>query len=252
MAAWALGTCLAPADCEAAAQRRRGDPCEADAWRSVRRLLDAAPSALQWRSPFGACAGRQAPPEATRPPPQRRIEDLMLQLFTLQDLNSNGYLEEEELVELNESIAWMHYGQAADLDKVRARYRDLFRSRLAPDGRPVSYRGFRLYLRMVLDAIDDTPMAQEMILEQFVAEAASGRKALAIPLCHCSAVTSALCPSGSFEEDWQPEEAVTPACRGNAPSALRPTLHRARPPPGGSADADGDDDSVFSIRSVSI
>lgn len=39
---------------------------------------------------------------------------LIAELFSLQDLNSDGFLDEEELVKLNEKIAMLHYGRDID------------------------------------------------------------------------------------------------------------------------------------------
>lgn len=48
--------------------------------------------------------------------------------FNLQDLNSNGLLEESELIELNEIIAVLHYGADVDRGLLQKKYRNLFRS----------------------------------------------------------------------------------------------------------------------------
>lgn len=105
---------------------------------------------------------------------EKRLEDLTNDLFNIHDLNRNGLLEEHELIALNERIAVLHHGKDFDTREVRATYRALFREKLDPAGRAVPYEVFRKYAREVLDSLDDDPEAQEMILEQFVAEAQSG------------------------------------------------------------------------------
>jgi len=101
----------------------------------------------------------------------------MTELFCLQDLNGNGLLEEEELIKLNEKIAMLHYGRDTDRQIVKDKYRDVFRNGLSADGEAVSYDTFRTYMSDVLDKTDSDKPSQEMILEQFVAEARDGREA---------------------------------------------------------------------------
>mmetsp|Transcript_42308 Transcript_42308/g.90883 ORF Transcript_42308/g.90883 Transcript_42308/m.90883 type:complete len:238 (+) Transcript_42308:402-1115(+) len=108
----------------------------------------------------------------------KRCEELTRELFLLHDLNGDGVLEENELVRLNEAIAILHYGIDSDLSAVRAKYVHLFRTKLDPKGHPIPYGMFRSYAHEVLQALDDDPQAQEMILEQFIAEALTGREAL--------------------------------------------------------------------------
>jgi hypothetical protein len=112
---------------------------------------------------------------------QRQLEEQMQELFRLHDLNGNGFLEEEELVQLNTKVAMLHYGKDTDLLAVKAKYRTLFREKLDPYGRPVPYSVFRAYVVQVLDALDPDPLAQEMILEQFTAEARSARAVFHLP-----------------------------------------------------------------------
>jgi len=118
--------------------------------------------------------GHQASPELTEAGASE-IEHLLRELFRLHDLNSNGLLEIEELVQLNSKVALLHHGKDTNLAAVKARYRRLFKERLDPNGRPVSYQIFRRYVVQVLNGIDPDPAAQEMMLEQFVAEAKSAR-----------------------------------------------------------------------------
>jgi hypothetical protein len=117
-------------------------------------------------------AGRMMDQDGT----SQRIEKLMRELFVLHDLNGDGLLQMHELVKLNEKIAILHSGLAVDEEELRARYENLFRTKLDPEGKPVLYGKFREYLVEVLDAQDKDLEAQEMIMEQFVAEAQCGRE----------------------------------------------------------------------------
>lgn len=104
------------------------------------------------------------------------LEELMLKLFQLQDLKGDGMLEEEELMKLNEKIAMLHKGKDVDLEVVRKKYSNLFRSKLDPHGRAVPFCKFHVYMLGVLDELDTDQAAQEMILEQFIAEAQVARR----------------------------------------------------------------------------
>lgn len=108
----------------------------------------------------------------------KRLEDLIHRLFQAHDMNKNGYLEECELVTLNVKIALLHQGQDADVSEVRQRYKELFRQKLDAQGRPVPFSVFRTYALEFLDDLDSDPEAQELILEQFVAEALSASEAM--------------------------------------------------------------------------
>merc|ERR1719263_1754553 len=109
------------------------------------------------------------------------LEELMRELFRLHDLNGNGVLEEDELIKLNEKIAMLHYGKDTDRSAVKQQYKDLFRSKLDPNGEPVPFPTFRRYMMELLDEMDRDRLAQELILEQFIAEARSGRVAFHCP-----------------------------------------------------------------------
>jgi len=112
----------------------------------------------------------------------QKMEPLMKELFDLQDLNKNGFLEEEELVKLNEKITMLHYGKdQTDRGAVKQQYKELFREKLDPNGQPVSFEIFRRYMLDRLDEMDRDRLAQELILEQFIAEAQSGRTAFHCP-----------------------------------------------------------------------
>jgi len=116
--------------------------------------------------------------------PRRRedqLEPLLKELFRLHDLNANGLLEMEELVQLNSKVAMLHYGKDTDLMEVKSRYRELFKERLDAQGRPVKYDRFRTYVLEVLNSMDPDPIAQEMILEQFATEARSARAVFHLP-----------------------------------------------------------------------
>merc|ERR1719327_1028600 len=108
------------------------------------------------------------------------LEAPLAELFRLQDLNGDGVLEEAELVKLNQKIAMLHYGKDVDTDAVRERFQGVFRSSLDAAGRPVGSAAFRRHMFGVLREMDKDPYAQEMILEQFIAEATSARE-----LFHC-------------------------------------------------------------------
>jgi hypothetical protein len=110
------------------------------------------------------------------PDPEVEIELLLKELFRLHDLNRDGLLEELELIQLNKKIAMLHHGEDVDKKEVAERFHTLFRSKLDPLGRPVSFPVFRDYMKGVLREIDRNPIAQNMILEQFIAEADSAQK----------------------------------------------------------------------------
>lgn len=134
-----------------------------------------------------AAARRAADPEAQRRREKQlqRVEELIEELFNLHDLNHNGVLEELELIKLNEKIAMLHYGRDTDKQAIRDKFSNLFRSELDPEGRPVQYCTFRGYMLKLLDSLDRSKQAQELILEQFVEEAKSGRLAF-----HCQSFQS--------------------------------------------------------------
>jgi len=120
-------------------------------------------------------------PSSKSPASRPAVEAMLQELFGLHDLNSNGFLEEEELVLLNVQIAKLHYGEGADLVEVEARYRALFREHLDFCGLPVGYSVFRAYMIEVLFKLDRDPAAQEMIAEQLIVEARLARVVLELP-----------------------------------------------------------------------
>lgn len=112
----------------------------------------------------------------------QRLEQGLQELFRMQDLNGNGVLEEMELIKLNEKIAMLHYGKdskEAQKDVIREKYTKLFREKLDARGEAVVYPLFREYILERLDAVDPDPRAQDMIVDQWIAEADSGRQAFA-------------------------------------------------------------------------
>jgi hypothetical protein len=119
---------------------------------------------------------QRIPKTARRMRLYQRLEELIIELFALQDLKSDGMLDEEELIRLNIRIAMLHYGKDIDRTAVTKKYKTLFREQLDPDGRPVPLTTFRKYVLQVLEEFDSDLAAQEMILEQFVAEARSARE----------------------------------------------------------------------------
>lgn len=104
-----------------------------------------------------------------------KLECLVAELFRLHDLNGDGFLDETELIQLNETVTRLHHGQDADVADVAAKYRDLFRSKLDEQGRPVTFDRFRLYVFEMLADIDRDLASQEMIMEQFTMEAGAAR-----------------------------------------------------------------------------
>merc|ERR1719507_2472472 len=66
----------------------------------------------------------------------------------------------------------LHRGRDADLAAVRSKYHAFFREKLNAQGLPVPYATFRRYMLGSLDRADPDQKTQEMIVEQFCAEAA--------------------------------------------------------------------------------
>lgn len=114
-------------------------------------------------------------------PLDARLEKLILELFRLHDLNADGVLDQRELVKLNEKITKLHHGKTIDKAANKDKYEKLFKEQLDMQGRPVAYDVFRLYMLRLLPDMDHDRAAQEMIAEQFVAEAHSGRAAFFSP-----------------------------------------------------------------------
>jgi hypothetical protein len=105
--------------------------------------------------------------------PSTQLEFLIEELFRAHDLNQDGLLDEGELIKLNEAVAEVH--DANDSEAVRVKFSKLFRDKLDPQGQPVPYSVFRTYILEMLDQIDQHEEAQEMMVEQFIAEARLAR-----------------------------------------------------------------------------
>mmetsp|Transcript_133761 Transcript_133761/g.266889 ORF Transcript_133761/g.266889 Transcript_133761/m.266889 type:complete len:245 (-) Transcript_133761:297-1031(-) len=127
------------------------------------------------------CFVAAATPSSKVPASGPAVEAILQELFSLHDLNSNGLLEEEELVLLKVQVAKLHYGEGVDIMEVETKYRALFRDQLDEDGLPVGYAVFREYMIEVLDDLDRDPRAQEMIAEQLTVEARVARIVLEMP-----------------------------------------------------------------------
>jgi len=122
----------------------------------------------------GKSPGRRSQQQATL---ADLIDGKLRELFKLHDLKGDGFLEEQELVKLNEKIAMLHYGSDTDKQAVRTKYQELFRTKLDHRGQPVPYPVFHRYMLQCLNEMDSSLRAQDMMLEQFIAEAQSGRMA---------------------------------------------------------------------------
>lgn len=137
-----------------------------------------------------------------------RLDDLLQELFSAHDLNKNGLLEEIELIQLNKKIVVLHYGKDADMEAVKEKYQDLFRRRLSPSGDAVPFSVFKTYMLQVLSEVDPDPNAQEMMLEQWIAEAQAARI-----MFHMPSVTSVtdlpFLSTISFDKDDLPSPSRT-------------------------------------------
>lgn len=143
-----------------------------------------------WRS--GGCAAHLCPVDTgLEVVLDSRVDSLVQELFRLHDLNSNGLLEEVELIKLNKKIARLHRG-TVDKDAVTLKYTTLFRTKLDSEGRAVPYATFRSYILDVLNDVEADEPGQEMILEQFILEAEAGRAAFRIASLQSSSDASFL------------------------------------------------------------
>jgi len=140
-----------------------------------------------------------------------RLEAAITELFRLHDLSRCGMLKEDDLVKLNEKIAVLHRGKDADLTAVDRRYRALFRSRLNIDGDPVPYSTFREYMVNLLDSLDPDERTQELIVEQFCAEAFLARTALAQQPSPCRRPSSLGFVDGGLAEADEVASQASPA-----------------------------------------
>merc|ERR1719384_2031457 len=71
----------------------------------------------------------------------------------------------------------LHYGKGANKSAVREKFSGIFRRNLDSEGCPVGYLAFREHTLKMLVELDPSQPAQEMILEQFIAEAELAREA---------------------------------------------------------------------------
>lgn len=125
----------------------------------------------------------------------QELEQLIQELFRKQDLNGNGVLEEAELIKLNQKISYLHCAKDDEGEderrsrqlSVKENMTKLFRERLDVRGNSIVYPLFREYILHQLDDVDTDERAQVMIVEQWVAEAVSGREAFAF--CSVSSAT---------------------------------------------------------------
>mmetsp|Transcript_29062 Transcript_29062/g.46222 ORF Transcript_29062/g.46222 Transcript_29062/m.46222 type:complete len:242 (-) Transcript_29062:34-759(-) len=118
-------------------------------------------------------------------PSAMKLEALVRQLFNLQDLNSDGVLAEVDLNQLNERISRLRQNRniapyhpkpfGANSAAMRMKGQALMRDKLDAFGRPVPYSTFRKYVLKILQEIDPDETAQEIILQQFIAELSSAR-----------------------------------------------------------------------------
>jgi len=159
-----------------------GEPCKARLAASrdlsgnfLDRLLDTDACGLYKRCAEASFGNRK------RNMLQSRLDALLQELFNAHDLNKNGLLEELELIQLNKKIVLLHYGKNADMEAVKEKYQDLFRRRLNSTGDPVPFNVFKAYMMEVLSEIDPDPNAQEMMLEQWLAEAQAARVMFHMP-----------------------------------------------------------------------
>jgi len=109
------------------------------------------------------------------------LDELIQRLFDLQDLSSDGFLGEDELVQLNKKVIMLHKGRDVNKEEIRARYQELFRTRLSASGEPVPLSTFRKYILELLDSLDNDKTAQLFILEQWIVEADLGRRCFQDP-----------------------------------------------------------------------
>mmetsp|Transcript_6215 Transcript_6215/g.17344 ORF Transcript_6215/g.17344 Transcript_6215/m.17344 type:complete len:150 (-) Transcript_6215:407-856(-) len=103
-----------------------------------------------------------------------KVDELVEELFALHDIADDGTLSEDGLIRLNEKISMLHCGEV-DRNAVKAKYRNIFRSELDPQGKPVRYTKFHRYMIDMLEKLDRDSIAQEMIIESLIMEARLGR-----------------------------------------------------------------------------
>lgn len=152
---------------------------------SMQRLTDmccqTAPraSTRKTKSTLCDCFEEEEPPKRRKrskgAEPGAKLEQLIVELFRAHDLNGDAMLDENELIQLNEAVAEVHGDQNVDREAIKTKYSELFRKELDQEGRPVGYDSFRTYMLRMLEQIDSHEDAQEMMVEQFLAEARLAR-----------------------------------------------------------------------------
>lgn len=128
-----------------------------------------------------------------------RLVKYIGRLFDIHDFNGNGLLDLDELIAINVIIARLRYGNKTDTFAVETRYRNMYWRSLSPSGRPVDRTGFITYTLGVLADMDEDFNAQELIMEQFIAEAEAARNIYfddAVYACDGRSTTTR-CPSSS-------------------------------------------------------
>lgn len=159
---------------------------------------------IEWEMAGKVKRGTHLPSSVKR---SDELEDLIQQLFRKQDLNGNGVLEEEELIKLNQKIAYLHHGkdhrkQASTKENMTK----LFRERLDVRGKAIVYPLFREYILHQLDDVDTDERAQVIIVEQWIAEACAGREIFAV--CSISSESDAMFMPRSQLKDELPSPAL--------------------------------------------
>lgn len=144
------------------------------------------------------------------------IEPMLERLFSLQDLDGNGLLSKDALVRLNVKIAQLHHGEDTPTEPVKQKFSALFQASLDGQSRPVPYDTFRSYMLGVIHKLEpDDAIAQEFILDHFIAEAELGRAAL-------SQSSGDRAANGATARDWQPQGAAASRARAGQVPAVRP------------------------------
>jgi len=164
---------------------------------------------------FRSTTSRMLTPDDAR---GEKLESSIRELFRIHDLNSNGLLEEKELVQLNAKVAMLHHGKDTDTKPVKAKYKALFLEHLDSQGRPVDFPVFRRYVLRVLDEIDRDEFAQEMIAEQFAEEARSARECFKVPSFTSSSDQTVCSIAESIRASLNHDASVASANLAEAPS----------------------------------
>lgn len=175
--AQAAGIALPPGQDEGV-NHARGDFCAGPKHAFNNLFKEADQGGARMHPPGGGYGVPQTRPTAAAR--EAHFESLLKQLFQLHDLNGNGSIEEDELIKINEKISMLHYGKDTDKQAIREKYSTMFREKFDAQGQPVGYDTFRRHTLQMMQGIDSSRTAQEMMLEQFIVEAESGRAAFHI------------------------------------------------------------------------